>query len=142
MALKHNMTSFMRETEREIKKELAKQESKAKTIVLTAHDMIINASPVDTGYFRANNFLTVDKTTDLTLADGKDNYFAEVDKAVSEANRKIKNLKFHKISSITIQNNVVYGDKLESGHHSKQAPRGVYGVTEQRIKPLLNQKIK
>ncbi len=134
MALKHNMASFMKETEREIKKELAKQESKAKTIVLTAYDSIVRLSPKDTGLFRSSNLIAINKIDNRVL-EGVDSSRNDI------AKHTIGNLKFRNGDTISIYNNSKYGNKLESGH-SKQAPSGMYGVTEQRLKPLLNQKIK
>ena len=134
MALKSNINQFLKETKKAIDKELEKQQSAAKKVIITAYDSIVNISPVDKGLFRTSNIITYNRVDDTI--------FKDVNQSRLSASKAIVGaVKFNNGDTITIQNNLLYGPKIEAGH-SKQAPSGVYGVTEQRVKGLLNLKIK
>ena len=134
MAFKSNMKSFLEQTNKAIAKELEKQKSEGKKIVITAYDAIVNLSPVDTSLFRTSNIITYNSIDDTIIKD--------VNNARETANKaQVGGFKFNNGDVIRIINNSVYGDRLEAGH-SKQAPSGIFGVTEQRVKRLLNKKIK
>ena len=129
-----NINSFIAETNKEIKKLQDKQVKEAKQIVLGAYNQIIERSPVDTSLFKHNNFLTVNSKTNKTTD--------EPHKEVLDGGKEnIEKCKFKHGDTLTIQNNLMYGSRLESGH-SKQAPAGVYGVTEQKVKRELAKRIK
>lgn len=121
-----NIDEFIRETNKEIEKLQAKQVSEAKKIVLGAYNTLLELSPVDKGQFKNNHFLTVNSTTQETTEE------TNLTKKTSELN----SCKFSNGDAIYIQNNLQYADALEAGH-SKQAPAGVYGVTERKIEKQL-----
>ena len=149
MALKSNFNQFFKETQKAIEKELEKQQSEGKKIVLEAHQLIIKFSPVSTGYFRANNFLTVNQPTPKTLlsedeiSDVKNFYSGAANELVAGVQDRVGGLNLFKTNKIFIQNNLKYADALESGH-SKLATgtAAIYGRTEQIIKGRLDKKIK
>jgi len=129
-----NIAQFIAETNREIAKLQKKQVSEAKGIVLGAYNEIIDKSPVDTALFKHNNFLTVNSTTQKTT----DEPHQEV---LDGGKQNIQTAKFKHGDTLTIQNNLSYADALEAGH-SKQASAGIYGVTEEKTRKLLNKVIK
>lgn len=134
MGLQTNINQFLKETKRELEEEQQKIESKGKEIVLEAYRGIVNKSPVDTGLFRSSNLITLNATTSETPSD--------VDNSRNLKEQSIINgLRFNNNDRIFIQSNLVYAEKLESGH-SKQATAGIYGVTEVEIRRFLNQRIK
>jgi hypothetical protein len=129
-----NIDSFIAQTNKEIKKLQEKQVSKAKQIALGAYNEIIERSPVSTGLFKHNNFLTVNGTTSKTT----DEPHNEV---LDGGKNNIQKAKFENNDTVVIQNHLTYADALEAGH-SKQAPAGVYGVTEQKVKRELAKRTK
>lgn len=131
--MKSNIDQFLKETKAQIEKELEKQESEGKKVVLTAYNRIVNRSPVDKGLFRSSNVITKNSR------DTKE--YENVDESrISDSQLDISKMKFRTGDQIIIQNNSVYGARLESGY-SKQAPAGIYSVTEVEVKKLLNRKI-
>lgn len=130
-----NIAQFIAETNAEIKKLREKQVSEAKTIVLETYRMITKFSPVATGNFMHNNIITVNSKTDETNSkEGKDKSAPINDNAPT-----IGKCKFNHNDTLTIQNHLQYADALEAGH-SSQAPGGVYGISEQLTKKILNAK--
>jgi len=96
----------------------------SKTIVNT-HNAIMNESPVDTGIYKASNFVKEDRADD-NIADNPN----EASARISEANAidpEIKNGK-----KFIFYNNQPYALKLEAGH-SKQALGGVYAPAADSI---------
>lgn len=146
MALKSNMKQFLAETNKAIEKELEKQKSEGKKIILEAHQSVINLSPIDTSYFRANHFLTVNSPTDKTLLKDseivkqKGFYKNVVADLVAGTQSTVLKLNLFKVNTIYIQNNLKYADFLEGGGSKQNS--AMYGKTEQIVKRLLNQKIK
>jgi hypothetical protein len=129
-----NINEFLRETNQEIEKLQKKQVSEAKKIVLLAYSEITELSPADTGLFRHNNILTVNRSTNET----NDMALKNVGANISETMPTISGLKFKHNDEIYIQNNLSYADALEAGH-SKQAPgiSAIYGKTEDKIGQLI-----
>ena len=130
-----NIAQFLKKTNAEIKKLQEKQVKEAKDIVLFAYSEIVDRSPVDTGLFRHNHFVTNNAKTNKT----KDNSDNTADnKAIIERAKMMHN------DTITIQNNLVYADALEAGH-SKQAqeniPHAIYGLTEEIVRKKLAKRI-
>lgn len=134
MPFKSNINQFLKDTNKAIEKQLKKQQKVGKQIVLEAYSGVVRRSPVDSGLFKSSHIITLNKFTD------------EIPKDVDRT-REIKEqafiqgLRFSNGDKIVIQSNLLYSEKLESGH-SKQAPAGIYAITEAQVKRFLNQRIK
>ena len=113
-----NINAFLAETNREIEKLQAKQVSEAKKIVLGAYTQILDTSPVATGLFKHNNFLTVNSKTSQTTGDEFD---ASMVAVIEGGFSNIAKAKFNNGMTITIQNNLVYADALEAGHSTQNS---------------------
>ena len=133
-----NIDAFIAETNREIKKLQEKQVSMAKQIVLGAYSQILDRSPVDTGLFKHNNFLTVNSKTNKVTGDEFDSSMKAV---IDGGFENIEKAKFNHGMTLTIQNSLSYADALESGH-SSQASAGVYGITERLVARQLAKRTK
>ena len=132
--LTSNINQFMKDTEKAIKNEREKQESKAKEIIITAYDLIVNGSAVDTGLFKNSHIINYNTTNE--------NIPTTINPASPLINKAtVGAFPFKDNDFIVIQNNLKYADALEGGS-SKQQPPALYGRTEQKIKSLLNQIIK
>lgn len=112
------------------------EEKLDKVVRKTALDVykgILELSPVDTGRFRSNNILSID------AIDKSENGIKSESAQLLEANTKLSG----KVAGHTvfIQNNLDYATALEYGR-SKQAPRGVYGVTLLRFGSILKNNAK
>lgn len=129
-----NFDQFLKETIAQAKEEEEKAKSKANSIILGAYDGIINESPVDTGLFRSSNLITYNKTTDEAPNEPSE-------QRIERQKDIIDKVKYNSGDTITIQNNSVYGNRLEAGY-SKQAPNGIYQPVEDRIQQILNKDIK
>lgn len=127
-----NIAQFIKETNAEIKKLQEKQVSEAKKIVLGAYSEILHLSPVDTSLFKHNHIITVNTKTSKTK-DVSDN--------IAKNNAIVNSANFKHNDTITIQNNLTYADALEAGH-SKQAPAGVYGIAEERVRKVISKRTK
>jgi hypothetical protein len=133
-----NINDFLKETNKAIEAELVKQQKEATKIILGAYSEIIQESPKDTGLFRHNHFVTVNSKTNQTTGDEFDPSMIAV---IEGAEQNIKTAKLKHGTTITIQNNLSYADALESGHSKKQAPAGIYGVTEEKIRKEIGKTI-
>lgn len=83
---------------------------------------VITASPVDTGAFRGNHYITLgapDKAFDVTKQDKAGG------NVMSEGAIKILQAKLG--GRVFIQNNLPYAVALENGH-SQQRPLGIYSI--------------
>lgn len=144
--IKSNFDSFFTDFEKDIKRAEKDQEKEAKKIVLFSYSEITRLSPADTGYFRANHFITFDKTTKATLEGKtaknniKGHYDSVPDDLISTYNKELSTKDLHKVRKIYIQNNLPYAEALEFGH-SQQAPSGMYGITIEKTRNLLKRKI-
>ena len=85
---------------------------------------IVQKSPVDTGRFRGN-WIVSTGSPDLRTK-------AQTDKSgsasINEGANKISSFDFKKQSTVYIQNNLPYANRLENGW-SKQAPKGMVSIT-------------
>lgn len=146
MAMTSNIKDFLRDTNKKIEKELEKQQSEGKKIIIEAHQSVINLSPYDTSYFKANHFLSVNRPIKKTLLKSdevvkqKGFYESTVNDLISGTESTVLGLNLFKVNTIYIQNNLDYADRLEAGWSSQSS--AMYGKTEQKIKRLLNQRIK
>lgn len=93
-----------------------------KDYTVTFVDKLFDRSPVDTGLYRSNHNVSLNRRYMGT--------FGITDKStvVGDAASKVNEFTSKKHESIYIQNNVPYAEKLENGW-SRQAPSGVYGQT-------------
>lgn len=133
MAFRSNIQTFLKETNAAIKKEQSKADSEAKKIVLESYRSIVQLSPVDTGLFRASNIISFNVPND-TVPTKVDNT------RIARATIAVGGFKLQNGNKIYIQNNLKYAEPLEVGR-SIQAPAGIYGVTEARIRRLLAKRI-
>ena len=151
MGVKSNINQFLKDTDKEIEKQLKKQERFGKSVILEALRSINNLSPVDTAYFKSNNFITYNGSqgraskffSDLfskKQVKEKGYYSSKAQKVLNTNRQTLVGKNLFNVKSVVIQNNTVYSSQIEGGR-SKQAPRGVYGITEERIRSLLNAKI-
>lgn len=122
----------------------------SKKIILDAHASIIKKSPVDTGRFRASNFLLAGENTEPpTVTFSNEEYLAHLAAKIdnesgpplpsmaSAANERVaeaialinSSLNFNSEGEAVfiIINNLPYAIPLEEGH-SDQAPNGVYRI--------------
>ena len=131
-----NIDKFIAETNKEIKKLQDKQVSEAKKIVLGAYSMLVNGSAVDTGLYKSSHIISYN-SKDNTVPTDVDNARINENKSV------INKAKFNNNDTITIQNRLLYADRLEaSPQHSKQQEPALYGRTEQLTKRLIAKRIK
>ena len=110
----------------QVEKDLTQRQ---KDIAAYALQQVITGSPVQDGTYRGNHRVTVNSQTrdyDLSIAgkSGQQTLFEGM-QIIGRISRPF--------GSVTIQNNVPYGERLENGW-SGQAPAGVYGVAEQSTK--------
>ncbi len=132
MALKLNFAQFQKELEKEIKEKRDILQENAKELVLTTYNEIMKESPVDTGFFRANNFVTFETRTNQVLESDpvkiKDFYKQTGNDLLKVTSDEINRKDFFKTKKIFIQNNLDYASYIENGS-SGQAPKGVYSVS-------------
>lgn len=102
------------------------------TIVLKLGESVVTLSPVDTGRFKGNWQLGIDKTTSESLLRMDPDGFA----TLSEIAQKVNSFTAGQIAYL--QNHVLYGYDLEYGS-STQAPDGVVRVTAQRFIQIVNE---
>ena len=96
-----------------------------KTISLDAFGMIIRMSPVDTGAFRGNHRLTIDKQSD--------NYNLTSTGTTNQTQARARIAAINApFTVVYIQNSLPYAERLENGW-SQQAPTGVYANTYNSI---------
>lgn len=118
---------FIEETEIKIDETL-------QTIVLKIGEHLVRLSPVDTGRFKGNWQLSLDKGSNASLVrEDKEGYTT-----LSEIASKVN--KFTAGQIAYLQNHVLYGYDLEYGS-SKQAPDGVVRVTEALFTRIVNEAI-
>ena len=140
------MNQFLKETQKAIDKELEKQQSEGKKIIIQAHQSVVNKSPWNTSYFRANHFLTVNSPTDKTLlrpdeiSTQRGFYNSATGDLLNGTKSAVLKLDLFKVNTIYIQNNLDYADRLEAGWSTQNS--AMYGQTEVIVKRLLNQRIK
>lgn len=131
--LKHNMQQFLKETNQAIEKELQKQQSTSKKIILEAYSMITIGSAVNTGLFRTSHIISYNSVDD-TIPEN-----ADIGRLSYNAS-KVTGFKFNNGDRVYIQNNLKYAEKLEQGS-SQQQPAGLYLRTEETIRRLLDQRL-
>ena len=104
----------------------------ARVISLMMLTGLSKVSPVDTGRFRGNWFVSLGQS-DRTTDDGR-----RVSTAVSEGGSKIAQAVNFSYPTITLSNNLPYAEKLNEGH-SQQAPAK---FIEQEIDRVTNARFK
>lgn len=95
---------------------------RVRTISAEVLQLILLASPVNTGRFRGNNIVSIGApvyTTSAAVDPKSDETFARGLSVMTG---------LEPYTQVFIQNNLVYAVPLEDGH-SKQAPAGIYGVS-------------
>jgi len=121
-----NIDNFIKETNKKIEAMTKRQNSRARQIILGAYDTLTSLSPVDKGLYKNNHIITVNQKTKNT-------------KELKENNNSkysLNSAEFKNNDTIYIQNNLAYAQALENGH-SKQAPLGIYSVTEEITKDII-----
>ncbi len=104
-----NLTKTFADLEKQIKDTSAKF---IKQTILDTHNTILVKSPVDSGIYRASNFIGVDADSDEVATSSTARSYEGLD--VDDRPRKY-----------IFYNNVPYAERLENGH-SQQAPDGIY----------------
>ena len=127
-----NFDSFFKEFTKEKERQLEVQKASFKEIVFTTFTIVNQGSPVLSGYFRANNFLSEKNTTNKIGDENNINQDNLID-----GKRIIDNAKIKHGDSMFIQNNLPYAEKLENGG-SNQAPRGIYSVSIEKMRAAIN----
>lgn len=118
------MANFTFDMSRFANKSLGEIEQVVRKTAIDLTTSIIKTSPVDSGRFRANWFVSFEDAIEETTDD------TNSAKALSNATNTLINGKIGKY--IYIQNNLDYAVKLEYGA-SKQAPAGVVRVNVERF---------
>lgn len=118
------MANFTLDMSRFANKSLGEIEQVVRKTAIDLTTSIIKTSPVDSGRFRANWFVSFEDAIDNSTTDTNYN------KALANATNTIR--KGNLGGTIFIQNNLDYAVKLEYGA-SKQAPAGVVRVNVERF---------
>ena len=115
----------------EVRKDFAR---KVRGTALQAYTLILQASPVDKGTFRANNNLTI----------GEPDYNYDLGKTTPGDTSILAQVNSNPFVKISIANGMPYGEVIEFGKFgdgpktiggfSSQAPAGVYAVTFNSLK--------
>jgi len=102
-------------------------------IALIAYDGITKRTPVDTGRARANwNFSVGNADTTVSSEGFGKSTGKHVNSPTPPSSPKAPKITLKKgdgLEDIYITNNLPYIKRLEYGHHSKQAPKGMVKVT-------------
>lgn len=118
------MANFTLDMSKFANKSLGEIEQVVRKTAIDLTTSIIKTSPVDSGRFRANWFVSFEDAIDNTTED------TNSAKALSNATNTLLSGKIGKY--IYIQNNLDYAVKLEYGA-SKQAPAGIVRVNVERF---------
>ena len=118
------MSNFTLDMSKCANKSLGEIEQVVRKTAIDLTTSIIKSSPVDSGRFRANWFVSFEDAIDNTTED------TNSAKSLSNATNTLLGGKIGKY--IYIQNNLDYAVKLEYGA-SKQAPEGVVRVNVERF---------
>jgi hypothetical protein len=115
------LSADLRKSFSDLEKQISKQkEEMVKKTIIDTHNEIITKSPVDSGIYRASNFIGVNRTTDDIATD--DNIpSSDVDVKDAPSTEYI------------FYNNVPYAIAIEGGHSKQQAPQGVYFPASRRV---------
>ena len=103
------------------------------------HAALVDASPVDTGRFKANMQITANKPPLYAL----NQYDKDGAKTKAEGRRTLYAL-LHgggAVKSLYFSNMLIYANALEYGH-SKQAPAGVFGIVSIKLRTYMTAAIK
>ncbi len=106
------------------------------SVVLRAHSMIVERSPVDTGFFRASWGFSINEAPPPATIPRPEGWSsgAGAGDAVAMMTARVGRLQLGDIC--WVYNPVIYGPALEHGH-SQQAPRGMVALTLQDIRSQL-----
>lgn len=103
------------------------------------HKALVMGSPVDTGRFRGNWQVTLNKIPLHAL----NNYDKAGNKTIA-AGESVINGMFRRgaaVTSVHFSNMLIYANALEYGH-SKQAPNGVVGIVALRLRSYMAEAIR
>lgn len=125
--------SFELDISRFVKKANGNTETIVRRISLELFSKVVMKSPVDTGRFRGNWFLTVNTPSNQTLErfDAQPYGSQPSSNVFVDAQSKAKQWKM-KDNAIYITNNLPYAERLEVGY-SKQAPAGMARISVMEI---------
>jgi len=137
-----NLKDFLKEVEQKVQAYEKQRYKWCVDNILMANKMLVNSKPVDTGLFRSNHIVTYNSKTNKTRDKSELQSTVIGDKTIySPPSFEVTKKSFKNGDTITIQNNLDYADYIEAGH-SKQAPMGVYGIVEERMRIEINKKVK
>ena len=124
-----NFNEFKKNLDNEIKRQQEEQKKEYKSIVFELYSTVQKNTPVDKGYLRTNNILSVNQRSYDQLDIIKDE-----SELLSEAKGKLNSMTLKDGSTNFIQNNMPYADRIEyEGHSSIKAPQGFYRISLKQV---------
>ena len=142
-----NFDKFYADLNKDIEKEVKKQKSEGRKIILGAYQFIVKSSAVDLSYYKHSHTITVNKrlsdvdTSKMTRAEKTKHN--QVDSKIEKEKSNITNLKFKNGDTIRIINPLDYAEFLESGATiSQQQAPSLYGRAREKARKQLNKRLK
>lgn len=118
-----DMKKFVSELETFSEKAFSALDKVFQEVVVDLGTSVVRLSPVLTGRFKGNWQLTVGAPANFALVTTD----PEGDNTLSEIKHKAATLQSGQIAWLA--NQLTYGQLIETGDHSPQAPQGVVGIT-------------
>ncbi|MEA2018489.1 MAG: hypothetical protein U9N59_08575 [Campylobacterota bacterium] len=111
--IKSNFKSFQTKLNKNINAKIKKRDDFVKGVIVSSYNQIVEGSPVDTGFYKANHFIDINNPNFRTKEDLTPNKY------------DLNGVDLAKTSSIFVHTSVVYANELEEGH-SKQNSKMYY----------------
>jgi|GEM_PF-5906142 len=105
--IKSNFKSFQAKLNKNINDKIKKRDDFVKGVIVSSYNQIVESSPVDTGFYKANHFIDINNPNFRTEDDLVPNKY------------DLKSVNLAKTSSIFVHTSVAYAGELEEGK-SKQ----------------------
>ena len=145
MSLSTNIGDFMKSLDKEIEAKIDKRDRLAKSIITNTLSNIIQSSPTDTSYWKANHFISEDSPDfrtvegDIPSKDNPEAYESQVAKTFGDGVSKVRGIKLKNGKRIIIHNSLKYSQALEDGHSSQNSK--MYWKAEQLAKDMIKRGI-
>lgn len=104
-----------------------------KESVISAHGTIVTLSPVDTGRYKASNYIS-ERVESNEVTSENENFNAKIEEQTKNVEGKLENISYF------ITNNLEYAESIEGGH-SQQAPNGVYAPASNITRRIIDRLI-